>query len=146
MSTEDKLEHNPFIEKAKSREFTFPLSQNNTRVLLYTIMTEHLKREDPVQIFELSPLSTIIRKRIEAFNLPISFRDTGLLALEAIANGNPGRAIVCLIDCLHKFEGEEVTASKMCDLYPYGHYNEETFEDYVDNYLKTRKIKYSEIY
>ena len=89
----------------------------------------------------------VMKKRIEAYKLPISFTIAGWLATLAFTRDNPGRAVTLLIDALNFFPaGTEVTALKLGDLYPWGPYTEKAFENYVDNYLKTRLVPNSELY
>jgi hypothetical protein len=58
----------------------------------------------------------------------------------------PGSTVALLIDCLNKYEGQTVTCAMLADLYPSGFYDEPTLMKYVDDYLKTRKVKWAEIY
>jgi hypothetical protein len=134
---------NPFPAKAQSKQFTEPLSMDNTKLLLIAVTNEMKGGE-----MELgnSHILNIIDKRIEALDLPIKFNPMGKLTLLALSDSNPGRAISILIDCLTLHEGEEITADMLCRMYPWGHYNEATFVDYIDNYLKPRKVKWSEVY
>jgi hypothetical protein len=134
---------NPFLDKAQSKEFTEPLSMNNTRLLLLAV-TNEMKGET----LELWPshIINMIDTKIKELELPIKFNHMGMLTLLALSDGNPGRAVSILIDCLTLHEGQEITADMLCEMYPWGHYNEKTFADYVDNYLKPRKVKWSELY
>jgi len=101
-------------------------------------------RENKITVIE------IILKRLEVLNLPIKFTPGGLIGAFAMTEGNPGRGVTLLIDCLTKHEGKTINASMLADMYPFGFYNEETFTDYVDNYLRNievrNQIKWAEIY
>lgn len=89
----------------------------------------------------------IIQDRISRFELPISFTGPGLLATLAYTMGNPGRTVALLVDVLNCYPaGTTITAEKMVDMYPDGTYTEEAFCKYVDEYLKPKKIPWSEIY
>jgi len=90
-------------------------------------------------------LSEIVYKRVTAYSLPINFTLEAYLAISCLA-GNPGQAVVVLVDCLNSFEGELVTTTKLVDLYPYGFYNMDTFSNIVDNFMKTKTHKWSNIY
>ena len=138
-----------FLQKAKSEANTSPLSQTGTKIFLAAVMLETKSQTEPIPtLSEVEHTFTmkVILKRIESLQLPISFSTTGLIAMEGLAEGNPGRAVTLLIDCLTAYEGKEVSAYDISKLYPWGFYNEAVFEDYVDNYLKPRKVKWSEIY
>lgn len=93
----------------------------------------------------LPPLSEIVQKRIDAFELPIKFTPIALVAIHALV-ANPGQAICLLIDALNKFEGETIDMDKLAELYPFGFYTKDSFQKYVDEYLKPRKVKWAEIY
>ncbi len=95
--------------------------------------------------FEIPFLTQIILQRIKAFSLPIEFTPCAALAINALVN-NPGKAIALLVDALNKYRGEVVNMDKLANLYPNGFYTEDSFEKYVDEYLKPRKVKWAEIY
>lgn len=91
-------------------------------------------------------LSQVVKRRIEVMNLPIKFNDAALIAVNAFCS-NPGRAVVLLIDCLNKLEGKTVTVDLLCkEVYPFGVYTDEEFEKIVDEKIRTRKMKWSEVY
>lgn len=88
----------------------------------------------------------VIEKRIDVLNLPVKFTPNALYSTMVFCE-NVGSAIVFLIDALTKFEGEEVTLNMVyTELYPNGFYTRESFEDYIDNYIKPKNVKWSEIY
>lgn len=88
----------------------------------------------------------VLNKRIEVMNLPINFTSQAKLLALILSNGNPGKMMIILIDCLINFEGKEVSGDDICNLYPMGFYNEISTTNYIDNYLKPHKCKWSEIY
>ena len=88
----------------------------------------------------------IINKKIEVFELPIYFSPAALLLVCILTKEVPGKAVVVLIDSLTKYADQVVTAQKLLDLYPNGFYTQASFEDYVENIIKPRKIKWAEIY
>lgn len=88
----------------------------------------------------------VLRSRIAALNLPIKFSVKGEVIAMILSDGIPGRMMALLIDCLTRFEGQEVTEEELVDIYPWGFYSDESFADYIDNYIKPRKCKWSDIY
>lgn len=94
---------------------------------------------------DLPFVSKIVLNRIEEMKLPITFTPVALSAIACFA-WNPGTAVVLLIDALTRHENEVVDLDKLTELYPDGFYTEKTFVDYIDNYIKPRKVKWSEIY
>ena len=65
---------------------------------------------------------------------------------EMLTKGVPGKGVALLIDCLTKHKGETITLKELTELYPWGFYKEEVCEDYIDNYLKPKKVKWAELY
>jgi hypothetical protein len=80
----------------------------------------------------------IMLKRIEVLSLPIKFTVPGLMAACSLAT-NPGKIVCLLIDCLVNFEGKEVNARMIGDIYPFGFYSQTEFTRIVDEELKPRK-------
>jgi hypothetical protein len=58
----------------------------------------------------------------------------------------PGSAIILLIDTLNKYEGQIVTIKMLAELYPMGFYDEASLIKVIDEEIKPRKRKWSEIY
>jgi hypothetical protein len=106
------------------------------------------KREIPsIEEGEGPSVRSLVEKRIKAFDLPIGFTPTGIIAIECLSGGNPGRVVVILIDCLNKFRPRrDVGLEDISKIYPHGFYKKEALKDYVDNYIKPRKIEWSSIY
>ena len=152
MTVEVTIENEPFYKKAESTKFTSPLSEDTSDLLLKLFMVDadckKTGNKGPtIEECRKDAMCDLIMKRIDAFKLPLNFTPTGLLALTFLTEGRPGKAVVGLVDILTKFEGkDEITMSDIYDLYPNGMYNEKTFEDYIDNYLKPNKVKWAEIY
>lgn len=94
---------------------------------------------------DLPPELNIVLKRIEVLELPIKFTQTALIATLALAR-NPGKLVVLLIECLTMYEGKTIDVEKLSHLYPAGFYKEEALADIIDNYMKTRKCKWSWVY
>lgn len=122
-----------------------PMDQKRSELFVMAVMAEMqqqaLKKEVLENLFEVQ----ILNKRIEVYKLPIQFNDYAKMSLTAFCN-TPGALIALLIDCLNKYEGQTVTCSMLADLYPMGFYDEPSLTKYIDEYLKTRKVKWSEIY
>lgn len=124
------------------------LTEDQSRMYLQAVSTEliggEVGDEGKVKI-EAFFSSQVLLKRISAFNLPIRFTHLGLLAAAAITSMVPGRVVVLLIDALNNYEGREVTAAMIGDLYPLGFYKEEFTGEVIDA-MKNRLIKWSQIY
>jgi hypothetical protein len=121
------------------------MDDTHTRLFIIASMSEEEDlaaglAEDPIFAVQ------ILEKRIEVGQLPITFTASAKLASIAVTEGNPGRMVVLLIEALTKHEGETIDCNHIAELYPFGFYDETTFIDLVDNYIKPRLIKWSEIY
>lgn len=131
---------------SKELKNTEKMSDESAEMFLYAVLVD-LKQEESPQITEEEyPLSCkIIKKRIEVLKLPIQFTTGGYFAIAALAD-NPGKAVVTLCDCLNEYENKTVTAQMISELYPWGFYKYEVFCDIVDNWMKTKKHKWANIY
>ena len=126
-----------YIDKVKSPEFAKPMSEGTSKDFIMCSLFE--KKNVPLPPAEELPVpAQIILKRIEAFELPIKFSFAALLAMIAIAEGNPGYCVVALIDLVTEFEGEEITIDHIVQMYPLGMYKEEVIREYTD-FLKVCK-------
>jgi len=106
-------------------------------------LVAHTEPEDGKQ--PLPFLSAVIEKRVTVMKLPISFTLEGYLAIAALCQ-NPGQAVVLLVDCLTHYKDKLVTAAHLAELYPWGFYNQKVFENIVVNFMKPKKVEWSEIY
>lgn len=88
----------------------------------------------------------IIDRRIEVLELPIQITMSAKVLLVVLTDGNPGRMVASLIDCLVKYENRTVNKDMIIELYENGFYSDASFHEYVENYLKIKKSKWSEIY
>lgn len=124
-----------------------PLSKEQGQILMMALMAEETGSPlDPAMKKDRNwSLCAIIEKRIEVLKLPIKFTDYALIAHLAFSD-RPGKSVMLLIDSLTKYEGQTVTSRMLCDLYPMGFYSDDTATDYIDNHLKKRTVKWSEIY
>jgi len=121
------------------------LDKEGSGLLIKLILAESQDLKDP-EDGKLPFLSEIVQKRIDALKLPIKFTYKAFLAVGIFAD-RPGSAVIFLIDALNKFEGQEVTVSKICEsLYPWGFYTEEKIGDYIDNKIRKKQVKWHEIY
>ena len=134
----------PFLDNASKNIGCAPMSEGAAQEYTMAVMLESsgdkaipLKelRKENITVIE------IILKRIQVLNLPIEFTPEGLIAAYAMTENVAGRGVALLIDCLTKHEGEVINASMLADMYPYGFYNDVTFTDYVDNYLKNEEVR-----
>lgn len=126
------------------------LSEESTKLLVSLLFIELEGNEEKLKQIEedsesLSFLSKIVKVRIEGLNLPIKFTTLALIAVNCFCD-RAGAAVLLLIDALNKFDGQTVTVQKLCELYPVGFYNEKTFLDIIDKQIKTKKLKWSDIY
>lgn len=139
-----------FINAAGIRFDCTPMSQEDSLFFLNLIIADANLRKsnvalEPIRDDEKGLAVKIVERRIEVMRLPISFSTTGLASIQLFAR-SAGHAVAILIDALNMFEGKEVTAEDFAQLYPDGFYTDDAFALYVEEYLKPRKIKWSDIY
>jgi translation elongation factor EF-1beta len=137
-----------FKEKREQAQNCKELGKDATKSLLLLMFMPDDPETDKKMLEELSEdfIYNILEKRISVFNLPISFTIKAYLYICLLVEGNPGKAITILIDALTEYEGKKVDLEDLIELYLFGFYNEKVCEDYIDNYLKPRKVKWAEIY
>lgn len=119
--------------------------------LLFKILS--VEKNDPdIKIDEklIGYLGRIVKQRIKVLKLDIEFTDCALLAVQCFCSV-PGEAIFLLIDCLNKCEislNKKITASRLCGVgfYPFGFYEIKPMHNFIDDFVKTRQVKYSKIY
>jgi len=152
------------MDKEDTNNFN-QLEQEATKLLAYLVMGESSNPNHPIdKTIEKEMPIQIIQKRINVLGLPIKLNSYALIS-SLIFSTNAGRAVVFLIDILRSLPNSGELHSKWCDkklteddiksidlnyicenVYPFGVYKEEVFGDYIDNYLKPRKVNWSEIY
>jgi len=88
--------------------------------------------------------SRVVFRRIGAMNLPIAFTLDAYKLIDQLCD-EPGRAVVLLIDCLQRYEGQVVDAKKISALYPEGFYREDDFRIMVEM-LRARKVRWAKVY
>jgi len=89
----------------------------------------------PLEAIENDFLVNVVRKRIEAGNLPIEYDMRGLAYLSILCEGNPGRAVITLIDLLNN-GAVRITVDSLVAIYPNGHYSDDVLRERIDK-LKT---------
>ena len=142
---------NQFVENIKRGQGSRPMSKEATQIFAQAIFAEadpnaNFPPIDEVPEKDLSFLMGVAIKRIKAIGLPINFTFPALIAAEALTEGNVGKMVTILVDCLTEYQDKVVTVEMLSHLYPMGFYDDRTFEDYIDNHLKPRKVKWAEIY
>ena len=77
-------------------------------------------------------LAQVLEKRIKVFKLP-RFEPSAIIFISLLVDGNPGRAVLALIETLEK--AEELSGGGLIDsafiansVYPWGFYTDEEFE------------------
>jgi hypothetical protein len=117
------------------------MTESQTSVVLSLMLAESENKESfdkgyREQVKDVDFICQIIEKRIKAFKLP-TFEPSAVMMLSMFAQGNPGRAVISIIDTLdtwkrlggiHKISGEFVATH----VYPMGIYSQEEFETVWD--------------
>jgi hypothetical protein len=121
-----------------------PLSEVRAKIFATAVLMA-FGPPQPLEDIEKQFLIQVLNKRIEVLKLPITFTPPAKMAILAFVD-RAGYLVALLIDCLNAYEGKEITPEMLADLYPVGFYDEATLDRYIDNYLKTRRVKWAEIY
>lgn len=122
------------------------MTKESSELFLKCILMEQSGKKNILTDEDRLPFfSQIVKKRIEVLKLPVEFTEIAIIALNCLVS-NPGEAVVLLIDALNKFEGGVVNVSSLVEMYPFGFYDERSFDKYVDDLVKNKKIKWAEIY
>jgi len=102
------------------------------------------------EMFLESPMGMMVYKRIEVYELQDKIDNCEIFKILMIFNiNNPGKAMVILLDFLEYYDRHSKKANvkdMMLEVYPKGFYDESTFINIIDNYIKTKKVKYAGIY
>jgi len=120
------------------------MTEEQTEMLMKVLFTK--EKDINIPDDNIPFVLQILDKRIKAAKLPIKFSVKGKFAAMVLSSGNPGRIVTILIDCLTEYEGQTVTDEMICNIYPWGFYNNNSFFEYVEKYLKPRRVKWSQIY
>lgn len=94
--------------------------------------------------------TNIIYKRYlsskERLNLPEIDKKV-FIASECFELGSPGKAVLYLIDILGRNEKDRITFDDISMImYPMGFFDDDSARLIINDYVKTKKLKYSEIY
>ena len=99
---------------------------------------------------KVDPLTNLIYLRYKQFKDELVLPEITPLVFSTIAilsGGNPGRAIMMLIDLCGTFKNRSIiTSAEIVEKYPNGIYSDDTFMNICDNYVKTGKVLFSEMY
>lgn len=124
-----------------------PMTEEQSQNVIRIIMAEENHLEKVISGSDTPWQVEMIQKRIEVLKLPIRLKPSALLFILILTEGNPGKMITALIDCLIQCEGEEVGVDEMCQkVYPDGFYTDDSCMELIDTYLKPKKTKWSAIY
>lgn len=146
-----------FYEQAQIKSNCTRMTPEATRIFALASLTETsmqgkaFEAASDIPEEKMTFPQKIVLSRVKQMKLPIDFSTYGLIAGIAVCENNPGRCISMLVDLMTKYDLNEnkrmrVTSREIADLYPWGHYKEEVFAEYVDSYLKPNKVKWAEIY
>ena len=112
-------------------------------------ISEELKNEFE-EFAKVDPLTNLIYLRYKYFKDKLILPEITPLVFITIAilsEGNPGRAIMILIDLCGTFRNKSIiTSNEIIEKYPNGIYDHDTFMNICDNYIKTGKVLFSEMY
>ena len=99
---------------------------------------------------KVDPLTNLIYLRYKHFKDELVLPEITPLVFSTIAilsGGNPGRAIMMLIDLCGTFKNRSIiTSEEIIEKYPTGVYSDDTFMNICDYYVKTGKVLFSEMY
>ena len=99
---------------------------------------------------KVDPLTNLIYLRYKDFKDELVLPEITPLVFNTIAilsEGNPGRAIMMLIDLCGTFRNKStITSNEIIEKYPTGIYSDDKFMNICDNYVKTGKVLFSEMY
>ena len=102
------------------------------------------------EFVKVDPLTNLIYLRYKQFKDELALPEITPLVFNTIAilsGGNPGRAIMMLIDLCGTFKNRSIiTSAEIVEKYPNGIYSKDTFMNICDYYVKTGKVLFSEMY
>ena len=133
-----------------------PLSTEETEMLASLIMADKYDRERTLESKEVETFlrtdfpTQVIKKRIEAMKLPISFSNSAYLATPIFAKVT-GAVVILLIDCLMVYgesrKDNPITIEDICTrIYPWGKYSPEALEKRIDDIKANPKKDWNYIY
>ena len=102
------------------------------------------------EFVKVDPLTNLIYLRYKHFKDELVLPEITPLVFNTIAilsGGNPGRAIMMLIDLCGTFKNKSIiTSAEIVEKYPNGIYSDDTFMNICNYYVKTGKVLFSEMY
>ena len=102
------------------------------------------------EFVKVDPLTNLIYLRYKHFKDELVLPEITPLVFNTIAilsGGNPGRAIMMLIDLCGTFKNRSIiTSAEIVEKYPNGIYSDDTFMNICNYYVKTGKVLFSEMY
>ena len=125
-------------------KYAQPLTGDQSQLMMQLMLLDEEPEGMREEIVGKDIAAAVLSKRIEAFDLPVKLSAKALMYVVILCAGNPGRAVVTLIDILDA-ELNEVTMDDLVRIYPWGHYNEERLGVVIDEH-KQRVHKWSHIY
>ena len=112
-------------------------------------ISEELKNQFE-NFVKVDPLTNLIYLRYKYFKDELVLPEITPLVFSTIAilsEGNPGRAIMILIDLCGTFKNRSIiTSAEIDEKYSNGIYSKDTFMNICDYYVKTGKVLFSEMY
>ena len=117
------------------------LTREQSKVLMNLMMVESQIPEEKIAD---DFLCNVIKKRITARKLPIEYETNGLAYLSVLCEGNPGRAVLTLIELLNRKE-PKITIEALVNAYPYGHYTTLALEKRIDE-VREQKGEWDYLY
>ena len=139
-------------EKENIRLDNEPMTKEQSETFIHlTMMGQEgrLKVCEDIIKDEVPSIFLLAYKRYQAFKMEDKLDLDVLLLVEVFAGGVPGRAVFMLIDILNRFEDDNKKVSwdtVVMQMYPMGFYAPSIIQTIVDGYVKTNKLRNSEIY
>jgi hypothetical protein len=127
-----------------------PMDETTTKMMLVvlTMEREGISSEIAQMYVDFQNIyfsARVLQKRLEVLKTPI-LEPTAIMALSVLAKGNPGRAILGMIETYEKadeLKPDKINAGFICEyVYPMGFYDEEEFGKLFDARREKRTGKY----
>lgn len=116
-----------------------PLTDEQTKMVLSILLALKSDRQNVckeiAEVFTDDFIAKVICKRINVLNLPKLTPDA-ILFISLLAEGNPGKSVLMLIETLEKAEELKISDINiefiMTDVYPWGFYQDDIFAQEFD--------------
>jgi hypothetical protein len=138
-------ENSPFVSPTGVPLFVKQLSEEDAELLLMATTAEVKKGDLDIPLAEMGWQIEAVEQRIRVMKLPIKFTNLAYVSFGSFTK-TVGGCMVILIDALNRYENKTVNVEMLCHMYPFGFYSDKSLHDYIDNNLKTRAVKWSEVY